>query len=211
MEEIAGALASDRLLSGSLAKFGTDVLLNLSLMDVKSGSVIVRVGRKVDVGDSTSLAGLDGAVTEAVYELVNAEPARKGLPALAPDREFGGFMLAARADFELLGRSFVGGVQLELSGRYLGLALDVIAKVLPGLRLEGRYYPFTLGRVRPMVAVGATAFSTGVGLRGALGATVRFGHVQVFADVAYERFFQFEAGTFEPNVILLGLGAGWAF
>jgi hypothetical protein len=101
-------------------------------------------------------------------------------------------------------------VTLELSGKRFGGALTLIAKALPGVRLEGRLYPFQAGRVRPYLAVGGIAFTTAVGVRGGAGLAVRLGHVQLFADGAYERFLYRGVGTAVQSVVV-GAGAGWAF
>ncbi len=82
-------------------------------------------------------------------------------------------------------------------------------KTTPGLRLEARFYPLTFEQVRPFLAAGTTVFSTGIGVRGAAGASVRFGRLQLCVDAAYERYLTDFLVGYSANAVLVGLGAGW--
>lgn len=208
MTELAGALNADRLVTGDYSKVEGTFVLNLSMLDPRKASAIARVSRSE--ADASRL--LDEAVG-AVYDLANRDPLNEGRP-VAPERGFGGFFLGVRADADVLGLAsgpaVAPCVTLELSGKRFGGALTLIAKALPGFRLEGRLYPFQAWRVRPYLAAGGIAFTTAVGVRGGAGLAVRLGHVQLFADGAYERFLYRAVGTAVQSVVV-GLGAGWAF
>ena len=117
-------------------------------------------------------------------------------------------MAGVRGDADVLGVGVLPGITAELSGKRFGGAITVLARNLPGVRLEGRFFPFELGRVRPFVAVGSTAFNTGISARGALGAELRLGNLRIFGDVAFERFLNPDQGRL-PNAALVGVGLGW--
>jgi hypothetical protein len=99
-------------------------------------------------------------------------------------------------------------VTVQLSGKRFGGAITLLARNLPGVRLEGKFFPFEIGRVRPFVALGSTAFNTGIAARGSLGAELRLGNLRIFGDVAFERFLNPDPDRL-PNAALVGLGAGW--
>ena len=80
----------------------------------------------------------------------------------------------------------------------------------PGVRAEARIYPVELGLVRPYIGIGASVFAPDVAARAALGAALRLGSAQLFADAAYERFLN-PGNAFVQNSVLVGGGAGWAF
>jgi hypothetical protein len=134
------------------------------------------------------------------------------------------FMLGLRSEAELLKGGISPSLTAELSEGSnarlpevrLGAALTAL--FLPmGVRAESRLYAYDLGpagrwRVRPYLALGATYVlaSGGVGGRGSLGATLQFKHFQLFADVAYERFFTSDdTYYYEPHAVHVSLGAGW--
>jgi hypothetical protein len=208
LSEIAGALNSDRALSGDLSRIGDTTLLNLSLIDLKTSRPLARVGRRIQ-GSGATESVLD-VTGPAIFELVSADPALKGRE-LKFERAFGGLVLAVRGEGDIAGRAIALAVAAELSGRRFGGALTVLIVVpTPGFRAEGRYYPVDLGRVRPYLALGATVFAPDVGIRGAAGAQVRFGQLQLFADAAYERFVNPRPKD-NPNAVLISVGAGWLF
>jgi hypothetical protein len=204
MEELAGALNADRVVVGDYAKVHDDYVINLSLLDPAKAAAIGRVSRS----NSDSGRLLEDTVI-ALYELANQDPVNAEKP-LKPERGFGGFMLGVRGDADVLGLGVAPSITAEFSGRYFGGALTVIAKALPGVRLEGRFYPFRAGRFRPYIAAGGTGFTTGVSVRGALGLTVRFGQIHVFADAAYERYLYSQVG-YSQNAVVIGAGVGWLF
>ncbi|MFL5320078.1 MAG: hypothetical protein ACJ790_10525 [Myxococcaceae bacterium] len=207
MAEIANALDADRSLSGDISRVGDAFLLNVSFLDIRSNHVIARVGKKV-VAAPDDLEPLFEEARITLYELVNQDPARAKEKPLAPERGFAGVMAGVRGDADVLGAGVLPGITAELSGKRFGGAITVLARNLPGVRLEGRFFPFELGRVRPFVALGSTAFNTGIAARGAVGAELRFGNLRVFGDVAFERFLNAEPDRFE-NSALVGLGLGW--
>jgi hypothetical protein len=68
--------------------------------------------------------------------------------------------------------------------------------------------------VRFYLAPGAALISPAIAAHVGLGAQVRLGHTQVFADASYERFLSNRAvnGTFyRPDSVLVGAGIGWSF
>jgi hypothetical protein len=208
MADLAGALNADRLLQGEVAVIDKVALLNISLLDAQGVRVIARVSRK-----RPQVAQLLDDMRATVYELLNGAPELQGRP-LELERGFGGVVVGVRGEADVFGPALVGAVTAELSGRYLGAALSVIPKATPGFRLEARAYPIELSRVRPFLCAGVTAFITSIGVRGGVGAAVRIGHVQIFFDVAYERYvasFRPPDEVYNTNALLLSLGAGWAF
>jgi MYXO-CTERM domain-containing protein len=207
MAEIAGALNSDRALSGELSSVGDTTLLNFTLLDLKASRPISRVSRRVDGAGAVDRI-LD-QVGPAIFELVSADPALSGRK-LKYERPFGGFAVGVRGEVEFVGRSAAPTVMAEFSGKWLGAVVAVVIGPTPGFRAEGRFYPFTLGRVRSYLGLGGTLFFPAVGLRGAVGAEVRIGQLHLFADAAYERFVNSDA-SHNPNAVILSLGAGWLF
>jgi hypothetical protein len=206
--ELAGALNVDRLVVADVARVGDILSMNISILDTHSFGAIARGTRRLKSND---VAALLDEIRPLLYEVVNADEVNKAQP-LKLERGFGGLMVGARADGDVLGLGLAPGITVELSGRRVGAALVLLVKYLPGARLEGRFYPFTLGRVRTQVAAGLTAFTDGVGVRGAIGATVHFGQFQIFADVGYERFLYLRDWQgLSPNALTIGLGVGWLF
>lgn len=206
--EVMGALDVDRLLVGDVSRIGDKLIVNLTLLDARGSTSISRGMRQVSADDIDALLE---QLRPLLYEVVNADGVNKSSP-LEEERGFGGLMLGARADGEVLGLGLAPSITLELSGKRLGAALVVLVKYLPGARLEGRFYPFTLGRVRTQIAAGVTAFTEGVAVRGAVGVTVHFGRLQVFADAGYERFLWLrDWQELNPNAVTVGLGLGWLF
>ncbi len=126
-----------------------------------------------------------------------------------------GLTLGLRGDFDVLNKSATGGLAVSpgLSFAFapgmFGVAAVVFPKQDPGFRLEGRLYPLE-GMFRPFVGVGASAFTTSVGPRAALGFEARLGRVALFVDGAFEKHFGLGGGS-SPTVALVGAGAGLAF
>ena len=209
MQELLGALDVDRLLVGDVARVEDTLVMNLSLLDVRRSTSISRGSRSVKGG----LVDLLEELRPLLYEVVNSDAVNVSAP-LEVERGFGGLVVGARADGEVLGLGIAPGISFEYSGKRLGVALVLLVKVLPGARLEGRFYPFTFakGRVRTQLAAGVTAFPEGVALRAAAGGAVHFGPLQVFVDVGYERFVYLrDWQAFSPNALTVGLGVGFAF
>jgi hypothetical protein len=207
MTEVAGALDADRLLRGDLSRIDETIIMNLSLIDLRTSQPVGRVGRRIESG------GVSAALREVqpmLYELLNQAPEQKAAP-LVLERGFGGFTVGVRGDADVLAGGIAPGVFAELSGRYVGGALTIIATTAPGVRLEVRGYPLTTRYVRPYVALGGAVFSTGVGIHGGAGVAVRLGHFQLSADAAYERFVADFTPGYSPNAVVLGLGLGWTF
>jgi MYXO-CTERM domain-containing protein len=208
LTEIAGALDSDRALTGDLSHVGETTLLNLSLVDLKASKPVARVTRRFE--GSGSVERVLDSVGPAVFELVSADPALQGKK-LKFERGYGGFLVGVRGEVEFAGKSLAPAVMAELSGKRLGVLVAVVIGPTPGFRAEGRVYPIDLGRLRPYVGVGGTVFAPAVGLRGAAGAEVRFGQLHLFADGAFEYFVNSDAATHNPYAVLVSAGAGWLF
>lgn len=207
MAEIANALDADRSVSGDLSRVGDAFLLNVSFLDIRTSRVIARTGKQVVAGPE-ELEPLFEEARLALYELVNQDPKRLNEKPLVPERGFPGLMAGIRGDADVLGAGAIPGITAELSSKRFGGSITILARNLPGVRLEGRYFPFEIGRVRPFVGIGSTAFNTGIAARGALGAEVRFGNLRLFGDVAYERFLNPDPSRL-GNAALVGLGMGW--
>jgi len=68
--------------------------------------------------------------------------------------------------------------------------------------------------VRFYLAPGATLVAPAIAAHAGLGAQVRLGHFQLFADAGYERFLNNKAVNakyYSPNSVLIGAGLGWSF
>ncbi|MBL8951328.1 MAG: hypothetical protein JNK82_11155 [Myxococcaceae bacterium] len=209
MAEIAGALDVDRALNATATRSGDTVLVTFTLLDPRTAQVVSRAVRTIDArGDLDPV--LDGA-RSATYEVANADPAqvRRGVT-LEPERGFGGFALGVAGNLDALGLRVAPAIVAELSGKRLGAALTLLVKASPGLRLEGRWYPLTFGRVRPYVGAGGVVFLNAAGVHVGVGAALRVWRIQLIADVAYERFL-WAAPQFVYDAALVGLGAQWAF
>jgi hypothetical protein len=80
--------------------------------------------------------------------------------------------------------------------------------------VEGRFSPFQWGVARPYVALGPTlqfvSTSAAFASHLAAGADFQFGHVHLFADVAYDHYFFNPAPEFVNDYLLVGLGVGWS-
>ncbi|MBI5542778.1 MAG: hypothetical protein HY901_02740 [Deltaproteobacteria bacterium] len=212
LAEVGGAMAAERVISGTLAQVGDSYLLNLSLIDSKRARLISRVGRRV-VGTG-SLDPLLDLVRPALVELVEADPkhgaiSRKGS---IEARGFGGFCFGLRGEADVLG-GVTGGLVLEYSAARLGGAASVLwAHPAPAARLELRLYPLVFSRVRLYVSPGATLIYPALAVRGAVGAQLGLGHFQIFADAGYERFLLnpvVGAKSYKPDAVLVAVGAGW--
>ncbi len=205
--ELAGALNADRIISGDLSRIDDTFLLNLSLQDARTGKALGRSGRRVDGKLATLLDEVPAAVTEVLEQETD-----KRFSVVEPVH-FGGLSVGLRADGDVFALGIAPGISAEYAWRYAGVAVTLIPKATPGGRLEGRVYPFVVGRVRPFVGIGTTVFSTGLGLRGALGVAVAVSHLHIGFDAGYEYY----AVDFGPpsglsrHAILLGLSLSWAF
>ncbi len=204
MAELAGALATERTVAGDVGKVGDTHVLNVSLMNALEGTVIQRVRR-----EGSSVEALLRQLRGVAYELANADPLRAGLPKLV-ERSFGGFVVGLRGDVDLYGLGALPGVTAEWSSRWFGVSLTVLARNLPGARLEGRFYPVIVGPVRPFIGAGTTAFLTGVAVRGSAGVAVRVWRLQLGVDGAFEYFVNGEQ-RFRPIAALIGVDVGWVF
>jgi hypothetical protein len=211
MSELAGALDSDRAITGIVAVTGESQLITMTLMNLKESAPVSRVSKRID---SLSRESLLDAIKPAVFELISADPALKD-KAIHYEREFGGVMLGVRADADMLGpdigKQIVPSLTLEVSGKRFGGALVALIKSNPGLRLEARWYPITLGRFRPHVAAGVIGFTKGFGVRGGAGLTAHVGSFQMFLDVAYEHFLLRDPDLFLAGALVVGAGLGWLF
>jgi hypothetical protein len=206
LAEIAGAMNSARVLRGEVSQVEGQLSLTLTLSDGKSvTSVLGRATRR-----ASDLGALVPEIRGAVYEVVNQDPARAKERALAVERGFGGFMVGVRADFDALGLAAAPSISLQYSWRRFGVVLTALLKPNPGARLEGRWYPVTLGRVRPYVLAGGAGSRTGVGLRVGAGCEVHYGHLNAWLDGAYERYFE-APPDFLVDAATVGAGIGWTF
>jgi hypothetical protein len=108
-----------------------------------------------------------------------------------------------------------GGRTARFPNLRLGGALTAIIQPNPGIRLEGRVYPYELSfsttTIRPHLALGATTFLPNAAVGGHVGLGIGFqtGPLQFSAGTAYERFFN-PGKAREPNAVLLSLGVSWA-
>lgn len=212
LAEIAGALNADRLLAGAVQHIDDTFVVTLSLIDPRSVRVVARGLRKVDE------SGLIEGIQSLVYEVVNQEPDLQGRT-VKPEKQFGGLAVGIRVDVDVLGfRSgdaralpIAPGITLEYAWKWFGVAVTLFPKVDFGGRVEARFYPFRLKTLlRPHLAVGTTVLLSGISGRGAVGATLKLGSLQVTLDAGYERFASFKPG-YEASSVAIGLGAGWLF
>ncbi|HEX4620342.1 MAG TPA: hypothetical protein VH208_02140, partial [Myxococcaceae bacterium] len=213
MAEISGALNAQRAVIGDVSQVGDTMLLNLSLIDLKAGRPLARTGRRIEGGQEAVL----DEIRPALVNLVRQDPSVT-LRSAQLQQSFGGVMAGLRADTDLTGVALAPGVMAELSGKHAGGALTLLLGRSVAARLEGRYYPTILGRVRPYAALGMTLFTpskeasaTAIGLRVAGGADVSLGAIHLFADLAFEHFFNDNSAVYQQNALLIGAGAGWLF
>ncbi len=209
--ELAGALAADRILSGSLSRVGESLLLSMTLLD-GSGSRLQQVSSRLKGGT------LDGALDEVdvlVEQLLAADPLRAG-ESLTPQKRAPAVQWSAgvRVEAEVLGLAAGGAavapsLTLGLDTGWFGAAATGIINVVPGARLEARLHP-PLWVVRPYLGAGATLFGTAFAPRGSLGAFGAVGPVQLSFDAAVEYFVTGPA-RFRPLAVLVSLGAAWLF
>ncbi len=207
LAEIAGALAADRALTGTLSQVGESLLVNLVLVDLKTNAPVHRVGRRLKGG--TVDAVLD-QVRPMLLELVAADPLVKQKPVAARPSGPLNLVVGVRGESDLLGPSLVPAISASYRWQQFGAAVTVIIARQPGFRAEARYLPWELGLARPYLALGGSVFSSAVAARAALGSSFQVGPVQLSADLAYERFFN-TALLQAPDALLLGVGAGWLF
>lgn len=208
--EMVGALDADRAIFGDVSRLGDSMVLNISLMDLKRGKLLGRVGKRVP--GSTVEPLLENA-RAILYELVRSDPALEGRE-LVLEKRFGGLRVGLRADADVAGPAVAPGLSADVSTHLFGGGLTLLYGNGLGIRAEGRVYPLELARVRPYAGAGATVFipSVGpvVGLRGVAGAEVLVGSFTISADVAYERFLT-DSQLFLHNSVLIGAGMGYLF
>lgn len=210
LAEITGALDAARIVSGDLSRVGETVVLNVSLVDGRVGRALARLSRTVQTG--RSLEPLLDELLGVAYALANADAGRPG-PPLKLERGFGGIVVGLRSDADLLapGANITPAVTAEISSKRFGASVSILTKKMPGLRLEARYFPLEVGRLRPYAALGGTGFPAGLSARGAFGAAFRVDRFNFFVDVAYELFL-LQATTGQPYFPQAGLvGAGFGY
>jgi len=211
LAEMVGALDADRAIFGDVSRLGDTMVLNISLLDLKHGKLLSRVGKRVP---GSTVEPLLDVARPVLYELVRPDPALEGRP-LTVEKSFGGLRVGVRADADVAGPAVAPGVSADVSTRRFGAAVTFLLGNGLGVRAEGRFYPLELlDRVRPYAGAGATVFipqiGPVVGLRGAAGAEVRLGSFTVNADVAYERFLT-DSPLLHQNAVLIGGGVGYLF
>lgn len=217
LSEIGGALNAHRLLSGSIAKVGQTMVLNLTLLDSREGRAIHRNGARVK-----------GQAVEAAFDLIDGlllELAAKDplvaakLPAAPPKPADTGrswtLSVGARMDADFVGivkdgqAAVTPGVSLHFQDRIFGAAAAFVVAPVPGVRAELRVAWPDLA-VRPYLGAGAVLFGPSFGLRACLGVLGRVGPIQLFLDAGVEGFLT-GATQFHPLALLLGAGVAWAF
>jgi hypothetical protein len=114
----------------------------------------------------------------------------------------------------LLGQAS-GAVAVELSKGVLSAVATAFVKLPVGIRLEGRFSPLQGAVARPYVSLGSTlqfpSASAAIASHLATGADFQFGHVHLFADLAYDHYFLNPTPEFVNDYLLLALGVGWSF
>jgi len=211
LAEMVGALDADRSIFGDVSRLGDTMVLNVSLMDLKHGKLLSRVGKRVP---GSTVEPLLDVARPVLHELVRPDPALEGRQ-LAVEKRFGGLRVGVRADADVAGPAVAPGLSADVSTRQFGAAVTFLYGNGLGVRAEGRFYPLELlDRVRPYAGAGATVFipqiGPVVGLRGAAGAEVRLGSFTVSADVAYERFLT-DSPLLHQSSVLIGGGVGYLF
>ncbi|MDF1563067.1 MAG: hypothetical protein P1V51_08490 [Deltaproteobacteria bacterium] len=221
--EIAGALGTDRALTGTLARLGESVILNLSLLDVDDAKVILRAGRRVE--GAGTLEKLLDQVRSLLLELVDADPeaeARNRLAAGASTRlimdlglRLDGDLLAAADLRPIPGLTFSLGTQRAAGEVTLlwvpssGLAPGGVERPFV-LRLQGRYQFRPASRIQPFAAGGVVLAIPDLALRAAFGARFALGsRFYALTELAFERFLVQESPElFDPNAFVFGAGFG---
>ncbi len=209
LAELAGAMDSKRALIGDVTRVDADVIVNLSLIDPRNAKSLGRVGKTITA--SSGLGPVYEALKPMLYELVAQDPLFADHPPTMP-RGFGGLTLGVRAELEALLPSMSPVVFGELAWKHGGVLIGAVATTNPAARVEGRFYPVVLGKLRPHLGLGATYFlsGTGLGLRGSLGATLGLQNLQVVVDASYERFVATAKG-YATQAVLISGGVGWLF
>ncbi len=204
--ELAGALGVDRALSGELSRIGNSVLVSMTLLDVGRARVIARVGQRVEAAGS--LEPVLDTVKPLLTQLALAD-GRPVAPGLVSALEW---VALARGELDLRAGAGALSAGVLAQGSLLGAQALLVGPTrgsLPvGLRLEARLSP-KLGKsaLRPYLTAGAAIFSSGVALRGSIGAEVRIRRWRVFADLGLEHYFSADL----LDGVLLAAGAGYAF
>jgi len=95
------------------------------------------------------------------------------------------------------------------AGREVGAAVTLIATRPLGMRLQGEWYPWARGALRPFVGVGTSLFLPDISVRTSTGLLWKMWDPWVMtADLAYERFIK-RAPDFRPQLLVVGLGMGY--
>ncbi|MBN1205085.1 MAG: hypothetical protein JXB05_09200 [Myxococcaceae bacterium] len=154
--------------------------------------------------------------------VVSLPPRRQGL-SLAVRGEADVLSLAARVGADTQGLDITSALAPAVGVGYTqerlgGVLTLLVQKPSPGLRAEGQFHPYTVGRLRPYAGLGATAFFNekdaqgashflgGVSGRGVVGVDVQLtSRMYVFADVAYEHFFKSE-DRYRSQSVLFSVG-----
>jgi len=194
-------------------KIDDTFILNLSLIEPATVRVVARGSRKVVAAE------LVDAIQSMVFEVVNQDPLLKGRT-VKPERGFDGFTLGVRGDIDFLGFGANAAAVPLAGGIVLGYSPPLVRR---------RAHPLPEGRLRraPRAACapvhgeepaqapprgGLDGFPLGrIGAQRARH-QLKVSQLQIFADVGYERFFDFVAGSrYVENSVVAGLGLGWLF
>jgi hypothetical protein len=209
--ELAGALAADRIITGSLSRVGESMLVSMSLLD-SGGARVNQVSSRLKGGTVDAVLDQMDALVE---ELLSKDPLRAG-ERLVSEKKAPALQWSAglRVEAEVLGLAAGGAavapsLTVALDTGWFGASATGIITVLPGARLEARLHP-PGWVVRPYLGAGATLFGTAFAPRGSLGAFTALGPVQLSFDAAIE-YFVTGPPRFRPAAVLLSLGGAWLF
>lgn len=216
---LGNKLGAARVVRGDISRVGSELVLNLSLLDVGEVRVLARSARRAPGGAGPEV--LLDIVRPAIIDLIARDP-DPGVQQRAAALRSGGWdrstrfyvHLALRSDADVYGGGLGFGAEVAAGGEYFGAALAVLiarpADPRPiGLRLEGRVHPLRFGPFVPYFAAGATAFLPEVGVRGALGANLSWGSLLIEAAFAFEHY-PSPAEIRRDTAMLVSLGLGWA-
>lgn len=201
LAELVGAIDAQRMLSSTLSRAGDSLIVQLTLLDGQSGGQVHRAGARVPGAGKVDAAL--AAIPDLVRQLVEKDPLVKRVERRRV------FVVGLRGEVDLNGPGVAPVLAFSWEPpTWYGAAAAVVAAPIPGIRAEGRLHPFRF-LVTPYLGLGATAFTTSVAPRLALGGSARFSFVAVTAEVAVERYL---TGRFVGHLAVIGsLGAGFAF
>lgn len=219
LAKLGNKLGAARVVRGDISRVGSELVLNLSLLDVGEVKVLARSARRAPGGAGPEV--LLDIVRPAIIDLIARDP-DPGVQQRAASLRSGGWdrstqfyvNLALRSDADVYGGGIGFGAEVAAGGEYFGGALAVLvarpSDPRPiGLRLEGRVHPLRFGVLVPYFGVGATAFLPEIGLRGAIGANLSWGSFLIEADFAFEHY-PSPAEVRRDTAMLLSLGLGIA-